>query len=174
MRRTELNLFVTFFLGTAAARLRMQLSRSPVSLPQAPACTEVGPPGRNFFFPPLWLVPFLLQAGFPGPLSSGENSGAASQAPGRIIYLFKNRRAAEQRYPGPCGHTLENHTSPDRLCFHCSDLWETCKTQPCGERAGAPREGPFHRHSPGGLGRVLSGIHLPSQSLAEGHLQPGP
>ena len=132
------------------------------------------PSRTQFFFPPLWLVPFLLRAGFPGPLSSGENSGAASQAPGGIIYLFKNRRAAEQRYPGPCGHTLENHTSPDRLCFHCSDLWETCKTQPCGERAGAPREGPFHRHSPGGLGRVLSGIHLPSQSLAEGHLQPGP
>lgn len=53
MRRTELNLFVPFFLGTAAARLRMQLSRSPVSLLQAPACTEVGPPGRNFFSPPL-------------------------------------------------------------------------------------------------------------------------
>lgn len=64
----ELNLFVPFFLGTAATRLRMQLSRSPVSLLQAPACTDVGSPGRKFFF---LLVPFLLQAGLPGPLSRG-------------------------------------------------------------------------------------------------------
>lgn len=26
------------------------------------------------------------------------------------------------------GHTLENHSSPGRPRFHCSDLWETCKT----------------------------------------------
>ena len=66
MRRTELNLFVPFFLGTAAARLRMQLSRSPVSLPQAPACTEVGPPGRNFFFPPSGWFPSCCRQDFQG------------------------------------------------------------------------------------------------------------
>ena len=53
--------------------------------------------------------------------------------------FLKNRRAAERRYPGPCGHTLENHTSPGRLCFHCLDLWETCKTQAVwGAGGGAP------------------------------------
>ena len=65
----------------------MQLSRSPVSLLQAPACTEVGPPGRKL--PPTpRVVPFLPRAGLPGPLSSGENSGAASPALGGIIYLL--------------------------------------------------------------------------------------
>lgn len=63
MRRTELNLFVPFFLGTAAARLRMQLSRSPVSLLQAPACTEVGSPGRKKLSPPPHPVGSLPAAG---------------------------------------------------------------------------------------------------------------
>ena len=79
MRRTELNLFVPFFLGTAATRLRMQLSRSPVSLLQAAACTDVGSPGRKFFFFPVGSLPAAgrtsraslqgvkLWSGLPGP-----------------------------------------------------------------------------------------------------------
>ena len=47
----------------------MQLSRSPVSLLQAPACTEVGPPGRKL--PPTpRVVPFQwgeLGSCLPGP-----------------------------------------------------------------------------------------------------------
>ena len=80
MRRTELNLFAPFCLGTAAARLRMQLSHSPVSLLQAPACTEVGPPGRNS---PPSLVGSLPAAGriSRASLQSGE-LGSCLPGPG--------------------------------------------------------------------------------------------
>ena len=140
MRRTELNLFVPFFLGTAATRLRMQLSRSPVSLLQAAACTDVGSPGRKFFFFPGWF-PSCCRQDFQG-LSPGGKTLERPPRPRVKSLPFKKRWAAECRYPGPCGHTLENHRSPAHLCFHCSDLWETCKTQPCGEGVWASWEGP--------------------------------
>lgn len=134
----ELNLFVPFFLRTAAVRLRTQLPRAPVSLLQAPACTGVGPPRRRFP-----SVCPLLAVGRPSSASLSVVRGWSLVPVGRNLELpprpgvelspFKNRQAAECGWPGPgkatCGHTLGNHASPDRLCFHCSDLWETCETQ---------------------------------------------
>lgn len=63
----ELNLFVPFFLGTAA-RGSQQLSRPPVSPVQAPACSEVGSQ-RSLRFP-AWALP--AAAGEPpAPQASG-------------------------------------------------------------------------------------------------------
>lgn len=92
--------------------------------------------------------------------------------PGVKSSPFQNRRAAEQRHPGlvkaTWGHTLENHRSPGRLRFHCSDLWETCKTQAGGEGRGRAGRGP---PEPGWPGRVPESC---SEGLAEGHVRPGP
>lgn len=86
MRRPELNLFVSFFLGTAATRLGMQLSRAGSAASLAPACRG----GLSRVTLPSRLVPFLLQQGSQAPLCKSQARILGhSQARGRNHYLFK-------------------------------------------------------------------------------------
>lgn len=110
MRRTELNLFALSCPGNSSS----QAQNAAVSLSCRAFCRHQHAQRlalRDLTqFPPL-VGSLLLQAeDFQGPLSSRENWGAASQALGGIIYLFKNRRAAEQRYPA-LAHTGKPHKS---------------------------------------------------------------
>lgn len=98
----ELNLFVPFFLRTAAASPGVQLSRSPVSLLQAPACTEPGAPGRCLAACSRPALGRSMQSlavlwGYiPGP---GQKSGGCLGGPGVESSTFE-KQAAEHRALG--------------------------------------------------------------------------